>query len=67
MNVFYRHIFNYTTLVLIVGDKSQQIMIFFKIKSPWYSRSRDITPKRVTSGGAHLRDLAPAQHSFEET
>ena len=26
-----------------------------------------ITLKRVTSGGIHLRDLAPAQHSFEET
>ena len=26
-----------------------------------------ITPKRVTSGGAHLRDLAPGQHSSEET
>ena len=26
-----------------------------------------ITPKRVTSGGAHLRGLAPGQHSSEET
>ena len=26
-----------------------------------------ITPKRVTSGGAHLRGLAPGQYSFEET
>ena len=23
--------------------------------------------KRITSGGAHLHDLAPGQHSFEET
>ena len=29
--------------------------------------SRGITPKRVTSGGAHLRDLAPGPHSSEET
>ena len=29
--------------------------------------TRGITPKRITSGGAHLRDLAPVQHSFEET
>ena len=29
--------------------------------------TRDITPKRVTSGGVHLRGLAPEQHSSEET
>ena len=30
--------------------------------------TRDITaPKRVTSGGIHLRGLAPGQHSSEET
>ena len=29
--------------------------------------TRGITPKRVTSGEAHLRDLAPGQHSSEET
>ena len=29
--------------------------------------TRGITPKRVTSGGAHLRGLAPGQHSSEET
>ena len=29
--------------------------------------TRDMTPKRVTSGGAHLRGLAPGQDSFEET
>ena len=28
--------------------------------------TRGITPKRVTSGGAHLRCLAPGQHSPEE-
>ena len=28
--------------------------------------TRGITPKRVTSGGAHLRCLAPAQHNSEE-
>ena len=26
-----------------------------------------ITPKRAMSSGVHLRGLAPAQHSFEET
>ena len=29
--------------------------------------TRDIIPKRVTSGGIHLRDLAPGKHSSEET
>ena len=29
--------------------------------------TRVITPKRVTSGWAHLRCLAPGQHSSEET
>ena len=29
--------------------------------------TRDITPMRITSGGAHLRDLAPGQHSSEVT
>ena len=29
--------------------------------------SRGIMPKRVSSGGAHLRDLASGQHSSEET
>ena len=28
--------------------------------------TRGITPKRITSGGAHLRCLAPAQHSSRE-
>ena len=29
--------------------------------------TRDITPKRVTSSGIHLRGLGPGQHSSEET
>ena len=29
--------------------------------------TRGITPKRVTSGRAHLRGVAPEQHSSEET
>ena len=28
--------------------------------------TRGITPKRVTSGGVHLRGLAPAQHSSKK-
>ena len=37
-----------------------------KIKSNFHY-TRRITPKRVTSCGAHLRGLAPGQHSSEET
>ena len=29
--------------------------------------TRVITPKRITSGEAHLRGFAPRQHSYEET
>ena len=32
-----------------------------------FFNTRGSTPKRVTSGGAHLRGLAPGQHSYEET
>ena len=37
-----------------------------KIKSNVHY-TRGITPKRVTSGGAHLCGLAPGLHSSEET
>ena len=36
-----------------------------KKSNPHYTRR--ITPKRVTDCGAHLRGLAPGQHSSEET
>ena len=36
------------------------------IKKPNFYYTRVITPKRVTSDGAHLRVLAPEQHSSEE-
>ena len=38
----------------------------FKIKSNFHY-TRRITPKRVTSCGAHLRGLVPGQHSSEES
>ena len=37
-----------------------------KIKSNLH-HTRDITPKRVTSGGIHLRGSAPGQHSSEDS
>ena len=36
-------------------------------QKPDLHHTRGITPKRVTSGGAHLRGLAPGQHSCAET
>ena len=36
--------------------------MYFKSKSNLYY-TRGITPKHVTSGGAHLRSLAPGQHA----
>ena len=36
-----------------------------KIKSPLYSRF--YAEACVTSGGAHLRGLAPGRHTYEET
>ena len=38
-----------------------------KPKKPKSYYTHGITPKRVTSGGAHLRGLAPGQHSSKET
>ena len=41
---------------------------YSKIKSILnVNNTRGITPKRVTSGGAHLRSLTLGQHSSEET
>ena len=42
------------------------LMVMIKIKSNLHY-TRRITPKRVMSCGAHLRGLAPGQHSSEET
>ena len=44
-----------------------QLLLFdIKIKSSLYC-TRNITPKRVTSGGAHLQGLVPRLHSSEGT
>ena len=42
------------------------MLLFFAKKLKLYY-TRGITPKHVTSGGVHLRGLAPGQHSSEET
>ena len=51
----------------IYEDKTNLLVqIIKKIKSNLHY-TRRITPKRVTSCGAHLRGLAPGLHSSEET
>ena len=56
-------IFNYANMrtedVRLIANESNQ-------KSNLHY-TRGITPKRVTSGGAHLCGLAPGLHSSEET
>ena len=47
-------------------DRFKHYFTYSKIKSNLHY-TRRITPKRVTSCGAHLRGLAPGQHSSEET
>ena len=54
-------------LIMIVDDLRVR-----KIQVEWYLKSNlhytcGITLMRVTSGGAHLRGLAPGLHSSEET
>ena len=41
--------------------------VLCQIKKSNHHYTRRIMPKRVTSCGAHLRGLAPGQHSSEET
>ena len=53
-----------TILIILRYDQSVELAIQInQIKSSLYSL---FSPKRVTSGGAHLRRLTPGQHSFEE-
>ena len=51
--------------LMLVHDFSYLQNIKSKKSNLHYTRG--ITPKRVTSCGAHLRCLAPGQHSSEET
>ena len=55
-----------TLLCLFVGVNLLELLDLKKSKSNLYY-TRRITPKRVTSGGAHLRGLAPGFRSSEET
>ena len=45
-------------IFMVIGYVATKSNIFY---------TRGITPKLVTSGGAHLSGLASGQHSFEET
>ena len=60
----------YNIAKILPNYESADSLYVQKIKKqliPHFTSS--VTPKRVTSGGAHLRGLAvaPALHSFEET
>ena len=48
------------------GKIAFEAISYYEIKSNLHC-TRGIMPKRVTSSGAHLRDLAPGLHSSEET
>ena len=50
---------------LILSENFSEVFQKIKKKSNHYTRR--ITPKRVTSCGAHLRGLAPGLHCSEET
>ena len=59
---------------ILMCKKSSILMAFNSIAKSnqtfimrYYYADCVITQKRVTSGGAHLRSLAPGQHSSEET
>ena len=52
--------------ILISTDKTLLSNVKKKKKSNLHY-THGISPKRVTSGGAHLRGLAPGQRSYEET
>ena len=49
-----------------IRASSDSIVVSLNQKSNLHY-TRGITPKRVTSGGAHVPGLAPGQHSSEET
>ena len=58
------------------GVQSNGVLLHLKLKKRLYVTvfhksnlhyTRGITPKRVTSGGAHLRGCAPGLHSSERT
>ena len=63
--------FCYVTLLIMVPKLSsaqntgEYLIAIIKIK--FLSYSRHYTPKRVTSGAAHLRRIAPGKHRSEET
>ena len=57
----------FAKLVSGVEDRVKKFTMKVKNQKSNLHYTRRITPKRVTSCGAHLRGLAPGQHSSEET
>ena len=72
VSIFCVHIIATTLFLLMhrlincVGNATRVCISLLNKSNLHYACSR-ITPKRVTNGGAHLRGLAPGQHSSEET
>ena len=60
-------VFYYSTDFISTGVKTQNRFQTMKKSKLNLHYTRGIMPKRVTSGGAHLRGLAPGLHSSEET
>ena len=56
-----------TQIRIAAAKKNNQSDPETNIKQIKSSLHSGITPKRVTSGGAHLRGSAPRQHNSEET
>ena len=67
-NVKSGHLCNFSGFVYFSCFRQQgEIEIsLHQIKKSSLHYTRDITPKRSSSGGAHLRGLAPGQHSSEK-
>ena len=57
---------NYTSYQSLQKTSLPKPCSSFEIKSNLHY-ARGVTPKRVASGGAHLRGLAPGLHSSEKT
>ena len=55
----------------MIREPNLEVLSYFlsmnTIKKSYLHYARDVTSKRVASGGAYFRSLAPGQHSSEET
>ena len=61
------HSISHNTVFYAKNDHQVAEKVQIKSKKSNFHYTRRITPKRVTSCGAHLRGLAPGQQSSEES